>query len=189
VYTNSTGKSFNPISDIDNPNGNYTIEFKAKITNNSGRGIDVVIRDAVSQSPTFNFGSANILVRYSSSNIVTITDNNYTGAIERAYTIAVERGVYNNSDQRNKYHIYADGNYLGTAEGSGNNANYYLQIGHANGAQTIDANIYYVAVDYAGAYKPETVKPLPVSLVDYSVKKNLNTAQLDWETATELNNR
>jgi len=132
----STEANFSPIND-------YTIEFRIKIPQNNGRGLDLMIRDGVGSSKLLVFSHNRVMINGLKEAITQINNKEY-----HTYRVAVERA-------NRKLHLYTDGKYTTTLdmEKRGGTPSLLFAKGNVNSATEIIVD--YLTFDLTGAYAPE----------------------------------
>lgn len=147
IYINSVNNQYSfqvtPTTDtVFNPVGDYTIEFRLKVTANTNpaRGIDIYVRDGL---------SANTLLCVSTDRIhLNGTTLKELDATEyHTYRLAVKR-----SEKR--MYLFIDGEFTTTINRNNNENPVQLLFGKSNTASTVEAYLDYLAYDLSGAYRP-----------------------------------
>lgn len=135
----STEANFSPI-------GDYSVEFRVKIPQNNGRGLDVMLRDGVGATKLLVFGHNRVMINGVKEPIMRINNKEY-----HTYRLAVERAS-------RKLHLYVDGNYTTTLdlERRGGTPSILFAKGNVNSATEIVVD--YLSFDLTGAYAPENEK-------------------------------
>jgi len=132
----STESNFSPIND-------YTIEFRVKIPQNNGRGLDLMIRDGVGSSKLLVFSHNRVMINGLKEAITQINNKEY-----HTYRVAVERA-------NKKLHLYIDGKYTTTLEMERRGGTPSLLFAKGNVNSATEIMIDYLTFDLTGAYAPE----------------------------------
>lgn len=153
--------------DTFNPTGDYTIEFRLKVTANNGRGIDIYTRDGVSAHTLLCISTDRVFLN-GGSTIVNLDATQY-----HVYRLSVRR-----SDQ--VMYFFIDGNFIRTINRSSNLNPIQLLFGKSNAIAATEAYLDYLAYDLTGAYQPSGTS----SSVFQNIAVNCiaNTLHVDWES-------
>lgn len=132
----STDAKFAPTSD-------YTIEFRIKITENNGRGLDVMIRDGMNSTKLLVFSHNRVMINGEKVPLKSINNKEF-----HTYRLAVERA-------KAKLHIYIDKEYLTSLDldKRGGIPSLLFAKGNVNSATAIVVD--YLTFDLSGAFSPK----------------------------------
>lgn len=139
AYTVQVGKNTETVF---NPNTDYTIEFKAKVPVNNGRGLDVSIRDGKNFSKLVCVTHNKVILNGEKEALAALNGKEY-----HIYRIAVER-------EQAKAHLYIDGIYKVSFDLLVKNNSPLLSFGKGNTKAGTEININYFTYDLTGAYAP-----------------------------------
>lgn len=161
----ATYKATNATSIPFQPTGDYTIEFRAKVPANNGRGFDFAIRDGVYSHSLYCLTHERFYL-----NTSTVVNWYLDAPNFHTYRFAVKRST-------GELHVWIDGVYkgLGTTVTATSGA-YQLLFGKSNASAVSDIYLDYLTFDLTGAYKPNTIL---LEEPDYSRKEIATTASLD----------
>lgn len=125
------------------PTQDYTIEFRIKIPENNGRGLDVMVRDGVNSTKLLVFGHNRVMINGEKTPLKVINNKEF-----HVYRLAVERA-------KAKLHIYVDKVYLTTLDldKRGGMPSLLFAKGNVNSATSIVVD--YLTFDLNGAFSPK----------------------------------
>ena len=173
----SSGQSYSfqatPSSgDVFNPTGDYTIEFRLRVTQNNGRGIDIYTRDGLSTHTLLCIDTNRVFLNGSAA-------FHYLDATQyHTYRLVVKR------NQKQMY-FFIDGEFIRTISRTNNTGSEQLLFGKSNAVAITQAYIDYLSYDLTGAYQPPAPPALELEQVQaYFEKKQL---RVNWGTASEQN--
>lgn len=132
----STDTKFAPTSD-------YTIEFRIKIPENNGRGLDVMVRDGMNSTKLLVFSHNRVMINGEKVPLKLINNKEF-----HTYRLTVERA-------NAKLHIYVDKAYLTSLDLDKRGGIPSLLIAKGNVNSATEIVIDYLTFDLNGAFKPE----------------------------------
>ncbi|WP_114791310.1 exo-alpha-sialidase [Niabella yanshanensis] len=155
-----------------NPTGDYTIEFRLRVTQNNGRGIDIYTRDGLSTHTLLCIDTNRVFLNGSAA-------FHYLDATQyHTYRLVVKR------DQKQMY-FFIDGEFIRTVSRSNNTGTPQLLFGKTNAIAITQAYIDYLSYDLTGAYQPPAPPALELTLAQaYLQNKHL---RVNWGTSFEQN--
>ncbi|MFA4868613.1 MAG: hypothetical protein WC623_10460 [Pedobacter sp.] len=124
------------------PNSDYSIEIKAKIVKNDGRGLDLYIRDGKNVSRLICITHNRVILNGEKAALATLNGKEF-----HTYRIAVER-------EKGKMHLYIDGIYKSTTDLVIHGGKALFSFGKGNVKSETELTINYVTYDLTGAYAP-----------------------------------
>ncbi|GAB3432202.1 exo-alpha-sialidase [Niabella aquatica] len=156
-----------------NPSGDYTIEFRLRVTQNNGRGIDIYTRDGISAHTLLCIDTNRVFLNGGSAFYYLDATQYHT------YRLAVKRS-------EKQMYLFIDGNFIRTINRSDNLNSVQLLFGKSNAAATTEAYLDYLSYDLTGAYQPLNAS-LPVEFGSLAADMSQNQINVRWETLTEQN--
>ncbi|SMC91251.1 hypothetical protein [Pedobacter nyackensis] len=124
------------------PSNNYTIEVKAKIVKNNGRGLDLYVRDGKNVSRLICITHNRVIINGEKVPVATLNGKEF-----HTYRLAVER-------EERKMHIYIDGIYKSTSDLVLHGGKPLFSFGKGNVKSDTEIVINYITYDLTGAYAP-----------------------------------
>jgi len=125
------------------PNNDYTIEFRIKVPENNGRGLDVMVRDGVNSTKLLVFSHNRLMINGEKTPLKVINNKDF-----HVYRLAVERA-------NAKLHIYVDKVYLTTLDLAKRGGAPSLLFAKGNVGSTTEIVVDYLTFDLSGAYSPK----------------------------------
>lgn len=125
-----------------NPTTDYTIEFKAKVLLNNGRGLDISIRDGKNFSKLVCITHNRVILNGEKEALANLNGKEY-----HVYRIAVER-------DNAKAHLYVDGTYKASFDLLAKANSPWLSFGKGNTKADTEIVVQYFTYDLTGAYAP-----------------------------------
>lgn len=160
-------------SSVFNPSGDYTIEFRLRVTKNNGRGIDLYTRDGVSAHTLLCIDTNRVFLNGGSAFY------NLDATEYHTYRLAVKRS-------EKQMYLFIDGAFIRTINRSENLGASQLLFGKSNAAAVTEAYLDYLAYDLSGAYQPvSTAFSAGFGSVMADISQNRMTVR--WESLQEQN--
>lgn len=125
------------------PDNDYTIEFRIKVPENNGRGLDVMVRDGFNSTKLLVFSHNRIMINGEKEPLKVINNKDF-----HVYRLVVERA-------NAKLHIYVDKTYLTTMDLAKRGGAPSLLFAKGNVASKTEIVVDYLTFDLSGAYSPK----------------------------------
>lgn len=132
----STEAKFAPTSD-------YTIEFRVKVPENNGRGLDIMVRDGMNSTKLLAISHNRVIINGEKVPLKLINNKDF-----HVYRLAVERA-------KAKLHIYIDKEYLTTMNLDKRGGIPSLLFAKGNVNSTTEIVVDYLTFDLTGAFSPK----------------------------------
>jgi len=139
AYTVMASKSTDAVF---SPNTDYTIEFKAKIPQNNGRGLDISLRDGKNFAKLICITHNRVILNGEKEPLANLNGKEY-----HVYRVAVER-------DKAKAHLFVDGIYKASFDLLVKTNSPWLSFGKGNTKADTEIVINYFTYDLTGAYAP-----------------------------------
>jgi|GEM_PF-462644 len=160
-------------SSVFNPSGDYTIEFRLRVTKNNGRGIDIYTRDGVSAHTLLCIDTNRVFLNGGSSFY------NLDATQYHTYRLAVKRS-------EKQMYLFIDGNFVRTINRSDNLSTAQLLFGKSNAVAVTEGYLDYLSYDLSGAYQPVNAG-LSAGLESVMAVISQDQMTVRWESLQEQN--